>query len=140
MEDILLAILDAFEVPVFRHGSIAPDQAYPPTFFTIWETREEEVSAYDNETAFVVYEFRVNVYSNDPATAYSLLTQARSAIKAAGWQTPDRGHDEASDEITHIGRGLVCTYLETLDDEPTPEPEPEPTPEPTPEPDDSSQP
>ena len=142
MEDILLAILEAFKFPVIRQGSLAPDAVYPPTFFTFWNNSEMEQAAYDNETRFVVHDFDVNVYSDNPATVYSLLTQAREAFKAAGWQTPDRGHDIASDEITHTGRGMNVTYLETLSDEPTPEPEPEPTPtpEPTPEPDGSSEP
>ena len=134
MEDTLLEILGAFKKPVIRQGSLAPDAAYPETFFTFWNRSEEEQSAYDNETALVVHEFDVNVYSTDPATVYSLLGQARDALKAAGWQTPDRGHDIASDEITHTGRGLTCTYIETLTDEPQPEPDPDPTPDPEPEP------
>lgn len=128
MEDKLIALLETFKHPVIRQGSLAPDAAYPDTFFTIWESAEEEHSAYDNETVAVVYEFRVNMYSNDPALAYSLNRQVRNALKAAGWQTPDRGHDEPSDEITHIGRGIVCTYLEYLKEPepPTPDPDPEP--------------
>lgn len=135
MEDILIALLEAFKYPVIRQGSLAPDAAYPATFFTFWDRSEEEQAAYDNETALVVHEFDINVYSNDPSTVYSLLAQARDAVKAAGWQTPDRGHDIASDEITHTGRGFTCTYIETLKEpEPTPDPEPELDPEPDPEP------
>lgn len=121
MEDILLEILGAFKVPVIRQGSLAPEAAYPATFFTFWNRTEEERSAYDDKTALVVHNFDVNVYSNDPSMTYSLLSQARDALKAAGWQTPERGHDIASDEITHTGRGLTCTFIETLT-------EPEPTP------------
>lgn len=140
MEDILLEILGAFKLPVIRQGSLAPDAAYPATFFTFWNNSETEQAAYDNETRFVVHDFDVNVYSNDPDTTYSLLSQARDAFKSAGWQTPDRGHDIASDEITHTGRGMNVTYLETLSDEPTPEPEPEPEPTPGPEPGEGSEP
>lgn len=137
MEDILIELLAAFKYPVIRQGSLAPDAAYPATFFTFWNRTEDEHSAYDNETTLVVHEFDVNVYSNDPSTVYSLLREARDALKAAGWQTPDRGHDIASDEITHTGRGITCTFIETLTDPPeptppTPEPEPEQTPEPEP--------
>ena len=140
MEDILLSILGDFNYPVIRQGSLAPDAAYPATFFTFWNRSEEEQSAYDNETALVVHEFDVNIYSNSPALTYSLLAQARAALKAAGWQTPDRGHDIASDEITHTGRGLTCSYIETLTEEaPEPEPEPTPTPEPEPEPETGSE-
>ena len=137
MEDALIEILETFKYPVIRQGSLAPDAPYPATFFTFWNRTEEEQAAYDNETALVVYNFDVNVYSDDPTTVYSLLAEARDAVKAAGWQTPERGHDIASDVITHTGRGFTCTYLETLrepEPEPTPDPEPEPEPEPDPEP------
>ena len=144
MEDALIEILGTYKYPVIRQGSLAPDAAYPGTFFTFWNRSEEEQSAYDNETALVVHEYDVNVYSTDPSTVYTLLAQARDALKAAGWQTPDRGHDIASDEITHTGRGLTCTFIETLTDpeptpEPTPDPDPEPEPEPTPEPEEESE-
>ena len=115
MEDTLLEILGAFEVPVIRQGSLAPEAPYPETFFIFWYRSEEEQTAYDNEdVAFVVHEFDVNVYSTNPATVYSLLKNARDALKKAGWETLDRGHDIASDEITHTGRGLTCVYLETI--------------------------
>lgn len=115
MEDTLLEILGAFKVPVIRQGSLAPEAPYPETFFTFWNRSEEEQTAYDNENAaFVVHEFDVNVYSTAPGTVYDLLGEARAALKAAGWQTPDRGHDIASDEITHVGRGLTCTFLQTI--------------------------
>lgn len=135
MEDTLISILAEFNYPVIRQGSLAPDDAYPATFFTFWNRSEEEQSAYDNTTALVVHEFDVNVYSNDVSLTYSLLAQARTALKTAGWQTPDRGHDIASDEITHTGRGLTCTFIETLTDDDEPEPTPDPDPTPTPDPD-----
>lgn len=137
MEDTLIALLETYGYPVIRQGSLAPDAAYPATFFTFWNNSDVERSAYDNATALVVWEFDVNVYSNDPSTTYSLLAQARDALKAAGWQTPDRGHDLASDEITHTGRGITVTYLGTV---PEPEPEPEPTPGPEPEPEPTPEP
>ena len=64
-----------------------------------------------NETANVDYDFDVNVYSTDPATAYSLLGQARELLKQNGWIIATRGYDVSSDEITHIGRGMEVMYL-----------------------------
>ena len=77
IEDTLINLLGTFNVPVIRQGSLAPDQAYPDTFFTFWNNDESEHSAYDNETANVDYDFDVNVYSTNPDTAYSLLKQSR---------------------------------------------------------------
>lgn len=113
MEDELIQILGPFHYPIIRQGSLTPGDDYPATFFTFWNNSDTEQSAYDNETLLAVQAFDVNVYSNDPTTLYSLLDQARAAFKAAGWQTPDRGHDIASDEPTHRGRGFSVTYITT---------------------------
>ena len=111
MEDELIQILGQFGYQIIRQGSLAPGADYPATFFTFWNNSDTEKSAYDNETLLAVESFDVNVYSNDPTTLYSTLTQARAAFKAAGWQTPDRGHDIASDEPSHRGRGFSVTYI-----------------------------
>ncbi len=113
MEDILINLLKTFNVPVIRQGSLAPDQAYPDTFFTFWNNDESEHSAYDNETANVDYDFDVNIYSTNPDTAYSLLKQARELLKQNGWIIATRGYDVSSDEITHVGRGMEILYLNT---------------------------
>lgn len=111
MENVLIELLERFNYPVIRQGSLAPSEAYPDTFFTFWNNSEQEQSAYNNETASVVYDFDVNVYSTNPSTTYDLLKEARELFKLNGWQTPDRGHDIASDEITHTGRGMTVTFL-----------------------------
>lgn len=121
-------------VPIFRQGSLGESQEYPDTFLTYWNGGEAEATAYDNDTATVVWRYDANAYSTDPATVYNLIALLRHLLKSAGWQTPDRGHDVATDEITHTGRGLSVTYLKTFTPNAEPEPTPTPTPEPTPEP------
>ena len=111
MEDALIQLLQSFNYPVIRQGSLAPEESYPDTFFTFWNNNELEHSAYNDQTLLVIYDFDVNVYSRNPETVYNLLKQARSLLKKNGWQTPDRGHDLASDEITHTGRGMEVTFL-----------------------------
>lgn len=113
MEDILIELLESFGKPVIRQGSLAPDEDYPDTFFTFWSNDETEHSAYDNDTVNVDYDFDVNVYSANPDTAYQLLSQARRLLKENGWIIATRGYDVASDEITHIGRGMEVLYLNT---------------------------
>ena len=113
MEDILINLLSSFKYPVIRQGSLAPDAKYPDTFFTFWNNTETEISAYNNQTFTVVYNYDVNVYSNDPEKVYTLLRAARKLLKQNGWQAPERGHDLASDEITHTGRGIEVTYIQT---------------------------
>ena len=111
MTDTLIALLETFGFPVMRQGSLPQDQAYPDTFFTFWGN-DDDNSFYDNNTASVVYQFSVNVYSSDPDTTYSTLDAARSLLKQNGWTIITRGYDVASDEITHIGRGMVVAFLQ----------------------------
>lgn len=111
VEDNLIELLETFNMPVIRQGSLPEDEAYPATFFTFWNPDEYEHSAYDNDTASAVYSYDVNVYSSDPDTAYSLLREARKLLKQNGWIIGVRGYDAASDEITHIGRGMAVYYL-----------------------------
>lgn len=113
MEDILIELLSTLKYPVIRQGSLAPDETYPDTFFTFWNNDETEHSAYDNDTVNVDYDFDVNVYSTNPDTAYQLLFQARKLLKENGWIIATRGYDVASDEITHIGRGMEILFLKT---------------------------
>lgn len=125
MEDNLIQLLSTFGYPVIRQGSLPSDTAYPDTFFTFWNRTEEGQSYYDNETASVVYDFDVNVYSTSPDRAYSLLAGARTLLKSHGYVTPTRGYDVPSDEITHVGRGMNVQYLKIDLSEPEPDPETE---------------
>lgn len=111
--EIITASTPAVEIPIFRQGSLGEADVYPDTFMTFWNGSESELTAYDNDTATVYWSFDANTYSTDPAKAYSLTAALRKKLKAAGWQTPDRGHDVGSDEKTHTGRGISVTYLTT---------------------------
>lgn len=111
MEDNLIELLESFGYPVIRQGSLAPDESYPDTFFTFWNSEESGDSFYDNETVSVDYEFDVNVYSTNPETVYNLLKEARQLLKTNGWIIAVRGYDVPSDEITHTGRGMEVQFL-----------------------------
>jgi hypothetical protein len=112
MVDNLLELLNQLNYPVIRQGSLGPEEAYPDTFFTFWNSDEAEHSAYDNDTVNVDWTFQVNVYSTDPDKTYDLLNQARTILKSAGYTIATRGYDVASDEITHTGRGMLVMYLQ----------------------------
>lgn len=114
MVDELIALLETFGYDVIRQGSLAEDESYKDTFFTFWNNNEEGQSFYDNETASATYDFDINVYSTDPDKAYTLLDNARNLLKQNGWTIITRAYDVASDEITHIGRGMRITYLKNF--------------------------
>ena len=111
MEDNLIELLKTFKYPVIRQGSLAPEDAYPDTFFTFWNNDETGESFYDNDTVSVDYTYDINVYSTDPDLVYSLLTEARALLKQNGWIIVTRGYDVLSDEITHTGRGMEIQFL-----------------------------
>lgn len=114
MEDELIALLSTLKYPVIRQGSLAKDEAYPDSFFTFWNDYEDGESFYDNETGSVDHAFSVNAYSNQPAVAYAMISDARALLKANGWIVTGRGYDVPSDVITHVGRGFTVNYLEFL--------------------------
>lgn len=111
MVDNLIEILQSLNYPVIRQGSLSPDEKYPNTFITYWNSDESEHSAYDNDTANVDWLFQVNVYSIDPDLTYSVLSEARKLLKSAGYVAATRGYDLYSDEITHTGRGMAIMFL-----------------------------
>lgn len=113
MEDNLIEILSSFGYEVFRQGSMSDDEEYPETFFTFWNNDSPDHAHYDNSEYGTAWDFDVNVYSTNPAFTYSLLADARIALKAAGWTISGKGYDVASDEPTHTGRGINALYLET---------------------------
>lgn len=115
VENTLIVTLKTFGYPVLRQGSLTEKQPYPATFITWWNNSEQGAAFYDNKTTAVKYSFYVNVYSTSADTAYTLLRQVRNALKDIGYVAPDRGHDVASDEPTHVGRGMEVLFLQTQD-------------------------
>lgn len=113
MEDNLVQILESFGYRVYRQGSMSNDEKYPDTFFTFWNNNSPNHAHYDNDEFGTAWDFSIYVYSTDPVKTYALLLDARRALREAGWVTPSKGFDVASDEATHTGRGLEVFYLET---------------------------
>lgn len=114
MEDELIELLNTLSYPVLRQGSLSPTAKYPDTFITFWNNETIEHSAYDNESISEDVDFDVNVYSNNPTTTYDLLDNIKALLKSNNWVIYDRGHDVASDEVSHTGRGISITYLNNI--------------------------
>lgn len=112
MEDNLIEILSSFGYPVYRQGSMSDDEAYPPTFFTFRNYDSPDHNYYDNNDYGTEWDYNIYVYSNDPELTYSVLAQARAALKEAGWICQGKGFDVQSDEETHTGRGLNVIYMQ----------------------------
>ena len=112
MEDALITILESFKHPVFRQGSMSNEASYPATFVTFWNNDSPDHAHYDNTEYGTHWDFNVYVYSTDPSLTYSLLSDIRTALKAADWIVTSKGFDVASDEATHTGRAIECIYME----------------------------
>lgn len=112
MEDKLIEILGSFDYPVYRQGSLSQDEAYPDHFFTFWNNDSSDHSHYDNDDYGTAWDFDVNFYGVDPDVVYFVQQEARNKLKQANWIVPGKGYDVASDEITHIGRGMRVFFLE----------------------------
>lgn len=112
MEDNLIEVLSSFGYPVYRQGSMSNDDVYPETFFTFWNNDSPDHAHYDDTEYGTEWDFDVNVYSSNSELTYSVLANARIALKAAGWIIPSKGYDVASDEATHTGRGINAIYLQ----------------------------
>lgn len=111
MEDKLIELLKSFKYPVIRQGSLASDEAYPETFFTFWNNNSYDHSDYDNQTYLSEESYDVNVYSTDADTVYRLQREAQALLKQNNFIIAQRGYDVASDEISHVGRGMEVIYL-----------------------------
>lgn len=106
MEDKLIQILERSGYPVYKQGSLSDDEDYPEAFFTFWNNETIEGALYDNENYSEIGDFDVNFYSSDPEQVYSELNKAKKELKQNGYIITDAGHDIASDEPTHTGRGI----------------------------------
>lgn len=112
MKDELISLLETFGYPVRLQGSFAEDEQYPESFFTFWNNDTSDGSHYDNDAVTYIWDFDVNFYSIDPALVNTVLLDARRLMKTNGWIVSGKGHDLASDEPTHTGRGINVTYIE----------------------------
>lgn len=112
MIDLLIKTLEPLGYPIMRQGSLNKDDAYPDTFFTFWNNQSDDENHYDNKAINYVWDFDLNVYSNEPNKTNSLLIEAKEKLIEVGFIVGGKGYDVASDEITHTGRGINVQIIE----------------------------
>lgn len=112
MKDLLIRTLEQFGYPVMQQDSLNEDEQYPETFFTFWNNSTDESSHYDNKPNNYVWDFDLNVYSSNPEMVNSLLLEAKEKLIEVGFIVNGKGHDVASDEPTHTGRGINVQIIE----------------------------
>lgn len=112
MKELLIETLETFGYPVFLQGSLNENEEYPPSFFTFWNNSTNDLNHYDNTAWDYEWDFDVNFYSNNPTLVNTILIQAKGKLLEKGFVIGGKGHDVASDEITHTGRGMQVLFRE----------------------------
>lgn len=113
MKQELINLLQTFGYPVRLQGSLAPNEAYPQSFFTYWNDETTDGSHYDNDAINYIWTFTIYFYSTNPTLVNSILLEAKTLLKSNGWIVGGKGYDVPSDEATHTGRGIDVIYIET---------------------------
>lgn len=111
MKEALITLLKTFKYPVRLQGSLAPNEKYPDSFFTIWNNSTDDGAHYDNDAINFVWDFTVNFYSTKPTLVNTVLPQVRSLLRSNGWIVEGLGYDVPTDEITHTGRALDVLFV-----------------------------
>lgn len=110
MLDDLIELLESFDYPVLKQGSLLPDEPYPDSFFTFWNDTSDSIAFYDNDELAIEWAYSINFYSVDPIKVNSILLEVKQLLISNGWVVNGAGYDVASDEITHTGRGITVMY------------------------------
>lgn len=112
MKDLLIETIESMGYPIFLQGSLNEDDPYPESFFTFWNNEVVSDAFYDNDEYKYVWNFDLNFYSSDPELVNSELLEAKRLLKNVGFIVAGKGHDVASDEPTHTGRGINVKIIE----------------------------
>ena len=112
MKDSLINLLKTLGYPVKLQGSLAPNEAYPQSFFTYWNDETEDGSHYDNDAINYIWRFTIYFYSVNPTLVNTALIEAKALLKENGWIVGGKGYDVPSDEATHTGRAIEVLYIE----------------------------
>ena len=112
MKELLIKTLESFGYPIIQQGSMGKNEKYPETFFTFWNNSADDLNHYDDKAVNFVWDFDLNIYSTDPDIVNNKLLEAKEKLINAGFVVSGKGHDVASDEKTHIGRGINVQIIE----------------------------
>jgi len=112
MVDLLIKTLEPLGFPIKKQGSLNKEEPYPNSFFTFWNNDSFDGSYYDNKEHQTVWDFDLNFYSIDPELIEKVLKEAKEKLKEQGFIVSGKGHDVASDEKTHTGRGMNVLIIE----------------------------
>ena len=108
----LITLLETFGFQVRLQGSFEENEEYPDSFFTFWNNDSTDWNHYNNSETGYIWSFDVNFYSTSPTFVNTKLEEARELLKQNGYVINGKGHDVASDQPSHTGRGITVIFIE----------------------------
>ena len=114
-KETLFSVFDAMGCPYWIMHEMPHEIDYPPAFFTYMTTDAPFMEFHDNMPRGVAWAFMIGFYTDDPGNIDSKVVQLVRLLHAAGFVVHGLGEDVRSDEPTHVGRRLTCTYLEQFE-------------------------
>lgn len=117
MTDTLCDVLESFGYPLFLHGTLNDKDGFPDSFFTYFNSATPEGMFYDDNPHQAVWTYQVYFYSTDRQTAETVIEQARTELKLAGFIPNGKSIDCNSGQKTHTGRMLTVKAIENYEQE-----------------------
>lgn len=114
VKSLLINTLASFGFPIYLQGSLSDEDEYPTTFFTFFNNSTSDDRFFNNNETVTIWDFDLNIYSNDPAIVNTVLLTAKPLLKAAGFIVDGIGYDVLSDQPSHTGRGINLIYVERM--------------------------
>lgn len=114
VKQLLIDTISSFNYPTYQQGSMSDSDEYPDSFFTFFNNETSDDDFFDNQETITIWDFDLNIYSNDPEVVNSVLVEAKPLLKAAGFIVNGKGYDVLSDYETHTGRGINVLYIEKV--------------------------
>ena len=104
-------IFELIDVPIYRQGSLAENEAYPDeTFCTYWMRSDDLDDWSDNKPRKREITCDINIYSNDYDTMSQKIQKIRDDCIENDIITSDI-HDLASDDVDYTGQGVTVTVF-----------------------------
>ena len=104
-------IFELIDVPIYRQGSLAENEAYQDaTFCTYWMRSDDLDDWYDNKPRKRKISCDINIYSND----YDTMSQKIQKIRDDCIKNDivvGSVHDLASDDVNYTGQGVTVTVF-----------------------------
>ena len=104
-------IFELIDVPIYRQGSLAENEAYPDeTFCTYWMRSDNLDDWYDNKPRKREITCDISIYSNEYDTMSHKIQKIRDDCIENDIITSDI-HDLASDDVDYTGQGVTVTVF-----------------------------